>query len=99
MLYWIEHDQRQIKASLENTERYWQMYHVTADEAKTQLAKLIEAALHGEEVIIAASAEHAVRLVPVLVAQKGRKAGSAKGLITMAEDFDAPLADFDEYSA
>jgi Protein of unknown function (DUF2281) len=24
--------------------------------------------------------------------------GSAKGLITMAEDFDAPLEDFDEYA-
>lgn len=26
-----------------------------------------------------------------------RKAGSAKGLITIAEDFDEPLADFEEY--
>jgi hypothetical protein len=28
---------------------------------------------------------------------KIRQAGSAEGLIYMAEDFDAPLADFDEY--
>lgn len=29
--------------------------------------------------------------------RKRRKAGSAEGLITMAEDFDAPLEDFQEY--
>ena len=26
------------------------------------------------------------------------KAGSAKGLVTMSDDFDAPLADFDSYT-
>lgn len=29
--------------------------------------------------------------------RKGRKAGSAKGEIFMADDFDAPLEDFAEY--
>jgi len=29
--------------------------------------------------------------------KKRRKAGSAEGLIKMADDFDAPLDDFEEY--
>jgi len=29
--------------------------------------------------------------------KKRRKAGSAEGLIKMADDFDAPLEDFEEY--
>lgn len=30
-------------------------------------------------------------------AEAGPRAGSAKGLIWMADDFDAPLEEFDEY--
>lgn len=33
----------------------------------------------------------------VAAGQRTRKAGSAKGLISIAPDFDAPLPDFDEY--
>ncbi len=35
--------------------------------------------------------------VEVVPEQRTRKAGSAKGLIRIAPDFDAPLPDFDEY--
>jgi antitoxin (DNA-binding transcriptional repressor) of toxin-antitoxin stability system len=35
--------------------------------------------------------------VVVVPEQRTRKAGSAKGLIRIAPDFDAPLPDFDEY--
>jgi len=38
---------------------------VNVHEAKTQLSKLIEAALAGEEVIIARGPKPAVRLVPI----------------------------------
>ena len=38
---------------------------VNVHEAKTQLSKLIEAALSGEEVIIARGPRPAVRLVPI----------------------------------
>jgi antitoxin (DNA-binding transcriptional repressor) of toxin-antitoxin stability system len=73
------------------------MYQVTADEAKSRLDELLAAALRGEQVVIAADATHSVQLVPTPIARKRRKAGSAKGLISVAEDFDAPLADFEEY--
>jgi hypothetical protein len=34
-----------------------------------------------------------VQLVPVLPSERRPQFGSAKGLIVMADDFDAPLAD------
>ena len=37
------------------------------------------------------------KLVRIVTPKARRKAGSAKGLITMASDFDAPLEDFRAY--
>lgn len=74
------------------------MYHVTPDEAKIHLAELIEAALRGEEVVIGNGSSRAVQLVPVGAVRVRRRAGSAKGMISVSEDFDAPLADFEEYT-
>jgi antitoxin (DNA-binding transcriptional repressor) of toxin-antitoxin stability system len=73
------------------------MYRVTPDEAKTRLDELIAAALSGEQVVIAEDEHQAVQLVPVPNKPRARQAGTAQGLVTMAPDFDAPLADFDEY--
>ncbi len=73
--------------------------HTTLEDAQSHLPDLIEAAVRGEEVLIATEGmqgEQIVRLVPV-AARRRRKAGSAKGLIEIREDFDAPLPDFDEY--
>lgn len=74
------------------------MFQVTPDEAKVHLAELIEAAMRGERVVIARDDQHAVQLVPLTSAARRRHAGTAKGLIVMREDFDAPLPDFDEYT-
>lgn len=74
------------------------MQEVTPDEAKQHLAELIEAALRGEDVLIARDQQHAVRLVPVTRGARNRRAGTARGLIAIREDFDAPLPDFDEYT-
>jgi antitoxin (DNA-binding transcriptional repressor) of toxin-antitoxin stability system len=81
------------------------MQQVSADEAKEHLAELIDTAVKGETVLIIRDDEQAVRLVPVAQATnpatshtKGkRRFGSAKGLIEMSDDFDASLADFEEY--
>lgn len=68
---------------------------VTVHKAKTQLSKLIERVLAGEEVIIARRDEPVVRLEPI---KKTGGFGSMKGLISyIAPDFDAPLEDFAEY--
>jgi prevent-host-death family protein len=57
-------------------------------EAKTQLSKLVERALEGEEVIIARAGKPAVRLVPILQSDTPRKGGQWKGKVRIAEDFD-----------
>jgi antitoxin (DNA-binding transcriptional repressor) of toxin-antitoxin stability system len=70
---------------------------VSIEQAKTQLPELIEAAVGGEEVVIAKDDQHIVKLVPVSGQKKRPQFGSVKGLIKMTEDFDEPLKDFDEY--
>lgn len=73
------------------------MVNVSQDEAKQNLAELIDAALHGEQIIITRDAQHVVQLVPFPAKGRNRHAGTAKGLIVLADDFDAPLPDFAQY--
>lgn len=73
------------------------MHQVSAEEAKALLPDLIAEAIRGEAVYIAVDGQQLVQLVPVEQSKRQRKAGSAKGLITMSEDFDEPLEDFREY--
>ena len=73
------------------------MQTVSLDEAKAHLVELVEAAAAGEEVFIKKSEDLAVQLVPHRVKRRKRQFGSAKGLISMAPDFDEPLQDFKEY--
>lgn len=74
------------------------MQQVNIEQAKTILPSLINSAINGEEVIIEQDDEHAVQLVPVLRSKPQPQYGSAKGLITFADDFDEPLEDFAEYT-
>lgn len=57
-------------------------------EAQEQLKRLINDARHGKTVLILDEDDQAVQLVPVASAARPRKAGSARGQITMAPDFD-----------
>jgi prevent-host-death family protein len=57
-------------------------------EAKSQLSKLVDRALRGEEVIIARAGKPMVRLVPVRESDAPRKGGQWKGKVRIAEDFD-----------
>ncbi len=71
---------------------------VNVHEAKTQLSKLIERTLAGEEVIIARNNIPAVRLEVVPKAKSKRKLGTMKSHIKyIADDFDEPLKDFKDY--
>jgi len=58
-------------------------------EAKSQLSKLVDRALEGEEVIIARAGKPMVRLVPVRQDDAPREGGQWKGRVRIAEDFDA----------
>jgi antitoxin (DNA-binding transcriptional repressor) of toxin-antitoxin stability system len=73
------------------------MYRVTFDEAQGKLLALINAAIEGEQVLIFTDDQDVVQLVPVIPPERCPQFGSAKGLITIADDFDTPLEDFAEY--
>ena len=67
-------------------------------QAKAQLSKLVNAAVAGEEIVIARDNKPLVKLVNV--AQKSsrtRRPGSARGRIRLGPGFDAPLKDFAPY--
>lgn len=67
---------------------------VTVHAAKTNLSKLIEAALAGEEVVIAKGKRPVVRIVPV--AQHGFRIGIlSEAMKGPGPDFFDPMADAD----
>ncbi|OGK15837.1 hypothetical protein A2774_05880 [Candidatus Roizmanbacteria bacterium RIFCSPHIGHO2_01_FULL_39_12c] len=57
-------------------------------EAKTNLSKLIEKTLKGEELVIAKAGKPVAKLTPYKSIKKKRKAGAFKGEIWIAPDFD-----------
>ncbi len=72
---------------------------VNMHEAKSQLSKLIEKALAGEEVIIARNNKPVVHLVPVESnSNELFKFDQMKGFVKyISDDFDEPLDDFKDY--
>ena len=75
------------------------MKQVNVAEAKAHLSELIDAALRGEEVVIARRNKPAVRLVAADATPTKPAFGKFRGLIRLAKDFDAPLDDFADYLA
>ena len=67
------------------------MATVTIHKAKSQLSKLIEQALRGEEVVIARGKEPVARLVPYARQEPKRGFGSLKGKVWLDESFWEPL--------
>jgi antitoxin (DNA-binding transcriptional repressor) of toxin-antitoxin stability system len=73
------------------------MRTVTIHQAQTHLSRLIREALQGEEVVIARGKTPLVRLTPLPGALSERRLDGCKGLVaSISEDFDAPLADFND---
>lgn len=73
------------------------MYQVDIQEIDKELATAIATALTGEDVLILQNQEPLLKLSRIKSSKVRRKRGSAKGLVIMADDFDAPLDDFKEY--
>lgn len=73
------------------------MYRIELEKAKAQIDSLLQSALDGEEIVITQNEQPVLKLVPISTAKSRRRSGSAKGLITMSDDFDEPLEDFAEY--
>ena len=60
-------------------------------EAKTQLSKLIEFALAGEEIIIAKAGKPLVKLIPYQENKQPRVPGGWENQVIMSENFDDEL--------
>ena len=63
---------------------------VNMHEAKSQLSKLVQAVLDGEEVILARNGEAVVQITKYTPVKPKRKPGSLKGKIWLADDWDSP---------
>jgi len=62
---------------------------INIQDAKTQLSRLIDAALAGEDIVIARAGKPCVRLVSV--AADARAPGAAKGRAQLTDAFFEPL--------
>ncbi len=71
---------------------------VSVYEAKSKLSQMINKALEGEEVIVTRNGEETVRLVPVQKNKQQDWIGMYDGQITIEDDFDAPLEEFDYFN-
>ena len=74
------------------------MTTLTIQEAKAKLEEIIHRLAPGDEVVITENNQPVAKLARTEPKQQWPcKAGSAKGKIWMAPDFDAPLEEFKEY--
>lgn len=72
------------------------MKTVTMHEAKTQLSRLVERALAGEEIVIARRKEPLVRLTVIGKPEARRQVGALKGLVgCMGEGFNDTFEGWD----
>lgn len=70
---------------------------INVQDAKNQLSALLSKVEAGEEIIIARANKPIARLVPYHAHQLKRHLGEAKGLVEMADDFDALPDEFIEH--
>ncbi len=63
-------------------------------EAKTNLSKLVELAIQGEEVVICKAGNPVARLVAINRKKKTRRPGIWAGKVTIEEDFDNLPSEF-----
>ncbi len=70
------------------------MIQLDITEAKSNLSKLLDLAIKGEEIVITQNSQPVAKISPI---KRPLKRGSAKGKVWMSDDFDEPLEDFQEY--
>ncbi len=76
---------------------------VETDSVQAKLPEMLAAAKNGDEVLIVENNRPIAQLITVKADEpwtppkSGRKAGSMKGKIWIADDFDAPLEEFKDY--
>jgi antitoxin (DNA-binding transcriptional repressor) of toxin-antitoxin stability system len=73
------------------------MTTVAIEQAQKELSRLIDDVALGEHIVITRDQVPVAELVPVARPIPKPTFGSAKGLVTMSEDFEAPIDDFRDY--
>ena len=73
------------------------MQQIDIDNPNATLPEVVEAALNGIEVILAKNNQPVARVIPIAKVKPRPVFGSAKGLISVSDDFDEPLEEFEEY--
>jgi prevent-host-death family protein len=68
---------------------------VNVHEAKTHLSRLLERVERGEQIIVARAGRPIALLVPFEIAPRTRRSPGHEPIV-IAEDFDAPLPEFDD---
>ena len=74
------------------------MENIDIDQAQQRFRELIEMTTGGNEIIITRKGRPIAKISAIAHTKKRRHFGTAKGLIKMADDFDAPLEDFKGYT-
>jgi prevent-host-death family protein len=74
------------------------MTTVAIEQAQRDLSRLIEDVALGEHVVITKDQVPVAELVPVAHPVAQPTFGSAKGMVRMSDDFEAPLEDFLDYT-
>lgn len=72
------------------------MQNIDISQVEKQLPQILEQDIE-EVIIITKQGLPIAKIIGISKKKKQRKFGSAKGLIKMADDFDAPLEDFKDY--
>ncbi len=72
-------------------------YRVELAEAQAHFLELIQAVMNGDAVLITKNQQPVARIIATQDENMRPQFGSARGLIEMTDDFDAPLEDFREY--
>ena len=70
------------------------MTKLDISQAKSDLSKLLDLAIQGEEIVITQDDKPVAKISPI---KRPLKRGSAKGKVWISDDFDQPLEDFQEY--
>ncbi len=71
--------------------------NIPVAEAKARFSELVKRAQAGEEIVVTRHGKPVARVVPAAVENELPRIGALKGLIRIADDFDAPLEEFAEY--
>lgn len=69
---------------------------IEIEKSSTDLKKLLQQVKDGGEILITDHQIPVAKLIGMNTPPKKAKFGSAKNLITIADDFDAPIEDFSD---